>query len=142
MTIRGTNLQETRLRVEELESRLEVVDAKLSACLRLLASRLLRHDELAALNPMVGQSSSGNGTGGGAGGGGVGEGGTGGWAGWASPHVGSELADADEDEAQPDLDAEYADLDLRPDAGECSTHVPHHTLVICRSMECRLACQE
>ena len=39
--------QETRLRVEDLEGRLEVVDQKLSAALRLLASRLLRHDELA-----------------------------------------------------------------------------------------------
>nr|BAK18929.1 transient receptor potential channel [Chlamydomonas reinhardtii] len=40
--------QETRLRVEALESKMDVIDQKLSATVRLLASRLVSHRELAA----------------------------------------------------------------------------------------------
>ncbi|GLI67207.1 hypothetical protein VaNZ11_011131, partial [Volvox africanus] len=40
--------QETRLRVEALEAKVDVIDQKLSATVRLLASRLLTHSELAA----------------------------------------------------------------------------------------------
>ncbi|KAG2492014.1 hypothetical protein HYH03_009743 [Edaphochlamys debaryana] len=42
-----TAQQETRMRVEALEEKLDVIDQKLSATVRLLASRLLTHRELA-----------------------------------------------------------------------------------------------
>ncbi|GIL53368.1 hypothetical protein Vafri_8987 [Volvox africanus] len=40
--------QEIQLRVEALEAKVDVIDQKLSATVRLLASRLLTHSKLAA----------------------------------------------------------------------------------------------
>ncbi|GLC34362.1 hypothetical protein PLESTB_000737500 [Pleodorina starrii] len=54
--------QETRLRVEALESKMDIIDQKLSATVRLLASRLLTHSELAAALSMddVAEASDGS----------------------------------------------------------------------------------
>ncbi|GFR50461.1 hypothetical protein Agub_g12683, partial [Astrephomene gubernaculifera] len=55
--------QETRLRVEALEGKVDIIDQKLSAAVRLLASRLLTHSELAAALSMeddVAEAASGS----------------------------------------------------------------------------------